>query len=106
MSAIVNLPRRKPKPTQIYDHQALASYRDRGVTHLEIWCVHLPCTNWHRVPIDALIERHGPGTPLVMVARRARCGICKRKGAHVQPEQPRVPGVPALCPSAAYGHHG
>lgn len=81
----------------VYEYDALGTLKACGVTHLELWCVTLPCYHWGRVAIDDLILRHGPATRLMMIARLSRCQTCKRRGAHVQPsrEDRGTPGSPA-----------
>lgn len=69
-----------------YPPDALGSLAAAGVTHLEIWCVALPCTGRTLVQIDRLIADHGADMRLVMLARRARCRECGARGAHVQPD--------------------
>jgi len=68
-----------------YGYASLLALQERGVTELQIWCVHLPCTNWRTAKIADLIEQLGPGTSLVMIARRVSCKLCGAKGGHVQP---------------------
>jgi hypothetical protein len=72
----------------VYEYDALGTLQSVGITHLKIWCVRLPCTNWRTVAIADLIQRFGPTTSLVMVARRVRCKTCKAKGGQVQPDRP------------------
>ena len=45
--------------------------------------------------VRGLLARFGPGAPLVMLARRARCTVCGARGAHVQPLPPPAAGVMA-----------
>jgi hypothetical protein len=88
-------------PEPVYAHDALETLRRAGVTHLELWCSgrnrerpREPCLRRETVPIGTLIARYGPAVTLVMVARRARCGSCGRRGGHVQPAPPPGPGMP------------
>ena len=82
-----------------YGRFSLDWWKRAGSAHIEFWCVGgtaygRPCTHRHAVPIDDLIRRSGPGTNLVMLARRARCGRCGKLGCHVQPSDPPAPGQP------------
>lgn len=82
-----------------YDYHALDTWRRCGVRRIEFWCTgtqangHI-CTNRNTVDIVVLIERHGPGTSLVMLARRMRCQVCGHRGGHVQPAPPPASGTP------------
>jgi hypothetical protein len=71
-----------------FEYDALGTLEDAGITHLDICCVGTRCMNRNRVAVAALIERLGAGTPLVMIARAARCKVCRHRGAHVQPTRP------------------
>lgn len=76
-----------------YGYDAVESLRRRGVLYLEFWCVGRDhsgriCGNRYTLDIKTVIERHGPGTPLIMLARRCRCKLCGHLGAHVQPAEP------------------
>ena len=82
-----------------YGPQSLDSLRRAGVRFVEFWCVggrHLGrrCEHRESKPIDELIGRVGPGTSLVMLARRSRCDRCKKLGCHVQPADPPGHGMP------------
>jgi hypothetical protein len=44
---------------------------------------------------DRLIEQCGPGLSLAMVARRVKCTVCGKRGAHIQP-----------CPPPDKSQHG
>lgn len=83
-------PNRPVEPT--YAYHSLDMWRRAGTRRVEFWC--LSCSHWHAVAIDTLIAKAGPGTSLVMLARRATCSRCKRRGCHVQPEPPPAPGTP------------
>lgn len=83
--------------TTTYGWQALDTLKRQGVQFIEFWCVgsyHLgrKCEHWVAKPIDDVIRRAGPGTSLVMLARRARCDRCKKMGCHVQPSDPPCQG--------------
>lgn len=83
----------------IYEPDALGGLLRRGVTHLEIWCtgrdeLRRICTNRNWVAVSTLIERHGPATTMIMLARRTRCTVCGHLGAHVQPARPPAFGTP------------
>ena len=69
-----------------YGQDALETWRRRGATTVEFWCVGntMNCSYWFATAIEAAIEHWGPGTSLVMLARRARCKACGKKGCHVQ----------------------
>ena len=69
-----------------YGDTALETLRRVGFRHIGIYCVKRGCHRREVIEISSLIERVGPATLLVMVARRARCRQCKALGAHVQPE--------------------
>jgi hypothetical protein len=75
-----------------YEFDALATLRDRNVRMLAFWCVRNArrCVNRHILPIEDAIQRFGPATSLVMLARRARCLQCGALGCHVQPDRPPV----------------
>lgn len=82
-----------------YSHDALDTCRRLGVQRLEFWCTGIQqngrdCTNRTVVDLGTLIERHGPGTRLLMLARRMRCSVCGHRGGHVQPEAPPAIGTP------------
>lgn len=82
-----------------YGHDALGTHLAHGVTHLEIWCTGRDalgriCANRQRIALPTLIEKHGPATPMIMLARRYRCAICGHLGAHIQPASPPAFGMP------------
>lgn len=78
----------------VYASDALGTFVRQGASHIQFWCVTPGCLNRDRLPIDVLVRRHGPEYSLVMLARRARCKRCGRKGCHVQPAPPPAPGQP------------
>jgi hypothetical protein len=78
----------------VYSDDALGTFVRQGATHLQFWCVTPNCLNRDTVPIAALTARYGPRVPLVMLARKARCRRCGRRGCHVQPAPPPVRGQP------------
>jgi len=78
----------------IYADDALGTFARQGATHLQLWCVGPGCLNRDQVPIDRLVGRYGPEMSLVMIARKARCRHCGRRGCHVQPAPPPVQGQP------------
>ncbi|CAO3446582.1 hypothetical protein [Azospirillum argentinense] len=41
-----------------------------------------------------LLARFDPATDLQMLARKARCGGCGRRGCHIQPADPPAQGTP------------
>jgi len=73
-------------PRRCYGQDALETWRRLGATCVEFWCVGSTqnCSYWLTVDIEMAIEKWGPGTSLVMLARRARCKVCGKKGCHVQ----------------------
>jgi hypothetical protein len=85
-----------------YGFDALATLEAKNVDRIQFWCVrresrgtHDPhCMHWETMKIEDAIARFGPGTTLVMLARRARCSLCGARGCHVQPAQPQAPGHP------------
>ncbi len=81
---------------QVYGHGALEMLRREGAEAIEIWCVSSGsrCSNRVTVPIGSAIERWGPGMPLVLIARRARCRSCGGRGAHVQLAAPPAGSSP------------
>jgi len=80
MSEIQNL------DLQNYGQEALEPWRGRGATAVEFFCVgsSTGCTYSKAIGIEKAIDILGPGTPLVMLARRARCKSCGKVGCHVQ----------------------
>lgn len=81
-----------------YDDHALETLRRQGVDAIELWCLTPTCSNRITIPIDMAIEAWGPGTMIVMIARRARCQWCRRDprrkaGAHVQATAPPSKGT-------------
>ncbi|WP_434617422.1 hypothetical protein [Azospirillum sp. B2RO_4] len=94
--------RNEKQPARIsYGFDSLDSWRKRGVLFIEFWCIGgiafgRRCEHWNAVPIDDLIRRVGPGTSLVMLARRARCERCGKRGCHVQPSAPPCQGQPGF----------
>lgn len=69
-----------------FGQEALDSWRNRGATAVEFFCVGstAQCTYSKAIAIDQAIETWGAGTPLVMLARRARCRSCGKVGCDVQ----------------------
>lgn len=51
---------------------------------VEFWCLNAKCGNRDSVQIAIAIDKWGAGTSLVMLARRAKCQQCGRRGCHVQ----------------------
>ena len=96
------MPDQNPKPATYattYGPQSLDTLRRTGVQAIEFWCVGgsvhgRRCAHRETKRIDDLIRQVGPGTSLVMLARRARCDQCKKVGCHVQPADPPGPGMP------------
>lgn len=88
----------------IYADDALGTFARQGATGVQFWCVEPGCLNRDTLPIDVLIRRYGPGYGLVLLARRARCKRCGRKGCHVQPAPPPAFGTPGH--RARVGRHG
>lgn len=78
----------------VYAGDALGTFVRQGATHLQFWCVTPNCLNRDSVAIQALISRYGPAMSLVMLARKARCRHCGRRGCHVQPAPPPSRGQP------------
>jgi len=76
-----------------YPPFALGWLHAHGCRAVELWCVRRPCTHRKPVALSLLLARFGPGAPLVMLARRARCTVCGGRGAHVQPVSPPADGV-------------
>ncbi|MDR6775647.1 hypothetical protein [Azospirillum sp. BE72] len=82
-----------------YGFDSLDRWRERGSLFIEFWCVGgeaygRRCEHREAVPINNLIRRVGPGTSLLMLARRSRCKRCGKRGCHVQPAEPPVQGQP------------
>jgi len=85
------MPNNVHRLTPCYGHDTIETWRRRGATSLELWCVGNPkCHYWYVIDIETAIEKWEPGTSLVMLARRARCQKCGQKGCHVQPSS-RLP---------------
>lgn len=82
-----------------YEFDALGSLASCGVAHIEICCLQLPGVHRDSVAIGPPIERVGAAATLIMIARRARCRFCRRRGAHVLPQRPPVPGTPDFDPA-------
>lgn len=78
----------------VYAEDAIGTFVRQGATNLQFWCVSPGCLNRDTLPLRALVARYGPAMPLVMLARRARCRQCGRRGCHVQPMPPPAPGQP------------
>ena len=76
-----------------YPPFALGWLHAHGCRAVELWCIRWPCTHWKPLQVRDLLARFGPGAPLVMLARRARCTVCGSRGAHVQPVPPPAGGV-------------
>lgn len=90
-----------PAPGVAFGYHSLDWCRRRGVQNLSFWCVggheklsRHPCTHWQEVPVAVLIGKLGPGLSLVMLARRARCAACGKRGCHVELVTPPGSGQP------------
>lgn len=84
-----------------YGPQSLDTLKRQGVQFVEFWCVGgqrlgRRCEHRETKRVDDLIRQAGPGTSLVMLARRARCNACHKRGCHVQPADPPGPGMPGF----------
>lgn len=80
--------------TWVYSSDALETFVRQGATRLQFWCVTPNCLNRDTVDIRMLLARYGPEMSLVMLARKARCRFCGRRGCHVQPAPPPAIGQP------------
>src|SRR5579859_7798448 len=77
-------------------YYTLGALKAANVTGIEFWCVARPrcCSNRYTIWIDDAIARYGATTPLIMLARRARCRQCGGRGCHIQPVAPLAYGMP------------
>jgi len=94
--------------TPSYGFDALATLKARNVDAIAFWCVRNArrCVNRHTMRIDDAIARFGPGTSLVMLARRSRCRQCGALGCHVQPDAPPYHNAQAIAAIDARGGFG
>lgn len=84
-----------PAYATTYGYQTLDTLHRQGVEFIEFWCVGgqafgRRCEHRESKRIDDLLRTLSPGTNLVMMARRARCARCKKRGCYVQPAKPPV----------------
>lgn len=85
-------PNHPPKHEPSYRMNALGTLAKRGVTQLEFWCP--ICRRYSCRDMKMLLARFDPATDLQMLARKARCGGCGRRGCHIQPADPPAQGTP------------
>lgn len=74
---------------------SLGGLRADGVEAIEIWCMgrNGQCLRRATISIEEALRRWGGGASLAFLARRARCGSCRHRGAHVQPVDPPIPEI-------------
>ncbi|MBP2303345.1 hypothetical protein [Azospirillum picis] len=86
-------PSPKAQPPILYGPDCIETLRRAGAEFIEFWCVGgradgRKCEHRKAVRISDIIAKLGPEISLIMLARRARCERCGKRGCHVQPSAP------------------